>query len=290
METTASIIAVTQLCEKVIKYIIAVSGAKYDKTRLRSKIRGCSNLLLQLKDAHDAADSEEVEEWSKTLELLTAPLARLREALSLTADALPSRDGVREKLQWPLKEKHVRGLVDAIDSEMAILSLALDGNTMQLLIEINTRSKHNEQNLRELKDILKSEMVTTVSTLQSLGEELQAMQITQNVVRGGVDRLHERHNAKEAMDKRQRILDWLTPIDHASQQRDAISQRQAGTGGWLLDSQAYQDWLSTRNGTLFCVGGPGTGKTVFASIINADLEERGCAVIVGGSYSFHLYQ
>ncbi|KAI4682832.1 hypothetical protein J4E81_009453 [Alternaria sp. BMP 2799] len=79
---------------------------------------------------------------------------------------------------------------------------------------------------------------------------------------------------EEALRKRQRILDWLTPIDHASEQRDAISRRQKGTGEWLLRSQTYQDWLSTDSRTLFCPGIPGAGKTVFASIINADLWER----------------
>ncbi|CAN9399551.1 unnamed protein product [Alternaria alternata] len=272
METTASIIAVTQLCEKVIKYIIAVSGAKDEKARLRSKIRGCSSLLLQLQD--EAADSEEVEEWTKTLELLSAPLARLHEALSLTAVALSSRDGVREKLQWPFKEKDVGMLVEAIDSEMAMLSLALDGNTTRLLIETNARSKRNEQDLKELKGTLKLDMGTTISTLESLGGDLQKLQITQNGVRGGVDKLHERHDMKEAMEQRENILKWLTPIDHASQQRDTISRRQAGTGGWLLRSQVYQDWLGTSNRTLFCPGIPGAGKTVSASIINADLWER----------------
>ncbi|CAN9384185.1 unnamed protein product [Alternaria alternata] len=291
METTASIIAVTQLCEKVIKYIIAVSGAKDEKTRLRLRIRGCSILLLQLQDAREAADSEEVEEWSKTLELLSAPLARLHEALSLTAVTLSSRDGVREKLRWPFKEKDVMRLVDVIDSEMAMLSLALDGNTMQLLIEINARSKCNEQDLAELKDISKMGTKTNVSTLQSLGGELQKLQITQNNVQGGVDKLHERHDTKEAMAKRQTMLDWLTPIDHASQQRDAISRRQAGTGGWLLHSQVYQDWLGTSNRTLFCPGIPGAGKTVSASIINADLWERyGSDNTIGLAHLFCNYR
>jgi hypothetical protein len=162
--------------------------------------------LLQLQD--EAADSEEVQEWSKTLELLTAPLARLHEALSLTAVALSSRDGVREKLQWPFKEKDVGMLVEAIDSEMAMLSLALDGNTTRLLIETNARSKRNEQDLRELKSILKLDMGTTISTLESLGGDLHKIQITQNGVRGGVDKLHERHDTKEAMAKRQSATSW----------------------------------------------------------------------------------
>ncbi|KAG9195028.1 hypothetical protein G6011_00148 [Alternaria panax] len=142
------------------------------------------------------------------------------------------------------------------------------------LIAIDTRSKQHEQHLVDLKDALELDMAMTHSTLQDLGGGLQRIHITQKDVRERVDELHERHDTEEALRKHQRILHWLTPIDHASEQRDAISRRQAGTGGWLLNLQTYQDWLDTNNHTLFCPGIPGAGKTVFASIINADLWER----------------
>ena len=272
METTASIIAVTQLCEKVIKYIIAVSGAKEVKHRLRSQVRACSNLLLQLQD--DVADSDELEEWSKTLKLLSTPLARLQEALSLAAVALSTRDGIVEKLGWPFREKDVEKLIEAIKCEMDMVTFALHNNATSLLIEINTSSKRNEQHLTYVKSALDLYVGKTHSTLRSINGELVSIQTTQNGVRGRVEELHDRQDTEEAMRERQRIFDWLTPIDHASDQRDAISRRQPGTGGWLLHSQTYKDWLSTDNRTLFCPGIPGAGKTVFASIINADLQER----------------
>jgi hypothetical protein len=272
METAASIIAVVQLCEKVIKYIIAVSETKNDKSRLRHKIRDCSNLLLQLRD--EAEDSEQVEEWTNTLKLLSTPLARLQEALSVAAVALSPRDGIRERLQWPFKEKDVGKLIEVMDSEMAMVLLALNHNLTLRIIETNARSKRNERLLVDVKEALELGNRISQSTLQDLNSELRAVHTTQNGVRGRVEELHGRHDTEEAMRKRQRILDWLTPIDHALQQRDAISRRQAGTGGWLLDSQAYQDWLNTNDRTLFCPGIPGAGKTVLASIVNADLWER----------------
>jgi hypothetical protein len=70
------------------------------------------------------------------------------------------------------------------------------------------------------------------------------------------------------------ILNWLTPIDYTSQQNDFISQRQAGTGQWLLDSEQYQEWLEVKGQTLFCPGIPGAGKTILISIIVDDLNTR----------------
>jgi Cdc6-like AAA superfamily ATPase len=63
------------------------------------------------------------------------------------------------------------------------------------------------------------------------------------------------------------VLDWLAPIDYASQQSDYISRRQVGTGQWLLDSPEFRAWVETDKQTLFCPGLPGAGKTLLTSII-----------------------
>ncbi|KAF8851267.1 ankyrin, partial [Acephala macrosclerotiorum] len=70
------------------------------------------------------------------------------------------------------------------------------------------------------------------------------------------------------------ILDWLTPVDYATQQHDFISQRQSGTGQWLLDSSEFQAWLRTDKQTLFCPGIPGAGKTIITATVIDDLITR----------------
>jgi hypothetical protein len=73
---------------------------------------------------------------------------------------------------------------------------------------------------------------------------------------------------------RQTILDWITPIDFASQQNDFITRRQAGTGQWLLDSVDFEAWLKTKQQTIFCPGIPGAGKTILTSIVIENLYGR----------------
>jgi len=80
-----------------------------------------------------------------------------------------------------------------------------------------------------------------------------------------VDRLDEHQDNRERRDEHQVILDWLTPIDYASQQSDFIARRQEGTGLWLLDSSEFQGWLNQSAQTLFCPGIPGAGKTMITS-------------------------
>jgi Cdc6-like AAA superfamily ATPase len=78
-----------------------------------------------------------------------------------------------------------------------------------------------------------------------------------------VDRLHQRQDDLE----RRTIIEWLTRIDHSTQQSDFIGRRQEGTGQWLLNSNEFQSWLYTTKQTLFCPGMPGAGKTMITSIV-----------------------
>ena len=85
-----------------------------------------------------------------------------------------------------------------------------------------------------------------------------------------VNKLYNRQLDQEHHD----ILDWLTPIDYASQQNDYLTRRQPGTGQWLLGSAEYQTWVPTSQQTLFCPGIPGAGKTILTSIVIDHLSTR----------------
>jgi ankyrin repeat protein len=87
------------------------------------------------------------------------------------------------------------------------------------------------------------------------------------------------------------ILEWLTPIDYASQQSDIINRRQEGTGLWLLTSEEFQKWVNQGKETLFCPGIPGAGKTMLSSIVvdhlSAKFENNAS---VGIAYIYCNYQ
>ncbi|WJG34361.1 uncharacterized protein FOBCDRAFT_194101 [Fusarium oxysporum Fo47] len=80
---------------------------------------------------------------------------------------------------------------------------------------------------------------------------------------------------KRKMDRKEdiEILEWLTPINYGPQQSDNFSQRQEGTGEWLLSSKEFQEWIETGQ-TLFCPGVPGAGKTILTSIVINELTTR----------------
>ncbi|TKA81417.1 hypothetical protein B0A49_00656 [Cryomyces minteri] len=66
---------------------------------------------------------------------------------------------------------------------------------------------------------------------------------------------------------RAKVIFWISSLDFAAKYRDSIGRRQIGTGLWLLDSAAFQAWLTGLHQTMFCPGMPGAGKTIMASIV-----------------------
>jgi hypothetical protein len=265
METAASIIAVLQLSDKVIKYVRDVSGATEERKRLREQIRACCSVLLMLKDGIE--DLEEGQAWAGTVDLLASPLERLRKALELAAIRLHTKTSTKEKLKWPFKEKEVQKLVEAIESEKSLLTLALENNSARLLQQIGLRSMNNSTHLEELTALLKKHALDSEDRHQDLKSKVSTVQDTQIS-------LQKDRSASEEAEKRLKIIDWLSPLDHNSQQHDIISKRQVGTGDWFLHSVQYQEWLKTKGRVLFCPGIPGAGKSFLASIAIADVCER----------------
>ncbi|KAK1701441.1 hypothetical protein BDP55DRAFT_517253, partial [Colletotrichum godetiae] len=72
---------------------------------------------------------------------------------------------------------------------------------------------------------------------------------------------------REQVSKHQHeILEWLTPSNYSSQQRDYFSARHPGTTSWLLESREFE-WISNKGQTLLCRGMPGAGKTIMTSVV-----------------------
>ncbi|KAF9779399.1 hypothetical protein IL306_001771 [Fusarium sp. DS 682] len=83
----------------------------------------------------------------------------------------------------------------------------------------------------------------------------------------------EIHHLTVRFDQQERyeIFDWIGTVDYGSRQSSLFDQHEEGTGEWFLNSNAFQEWLRTRDGMLFCPGLPGAGKTVLASIVIQNL-------------------
>ncbi|KAJ7444177.1 ankyrin repeat domain-containing protein [Mycena latifolia] len=82
-------------------------------------------------------------------------------------------------------------------------------------------------------------------------------------------------------EKRQKILDWMSPLNFLQRQADVYGTLQPGTGEWLLGEAQFQDWESGPGKVLFCHGIPGAGKTVLASLVVHHLETHAQTTDIG---------
>jgi hypothetical protein len=64
-----------------------------------------------------------------------------------------------------------------------------------------------------------------------------------------------------------KMLDWLSPIDFASQQAQIFAKWCPGTIGWYLGTIEYQTWLEGGNHLLWTPGLAGMGKSVLVSFV-----------------------
>ncbi|KAL9034085.1 MAG: hypothetical protein Q9180_005600, partial [Flavoplaca navasiana] len=74
--------------------------------------------------------------------------------------------------------------------------------------------------------------------------------------------------------RRENILDWLSPLNFFQTQQDTFARREDGTGQWFIESGVFQDWLFGTNRTLCCTGIPGAGKSILASVVVDFLRAR----------------
>ncbi|KAJ6555662.1 hypothetical protein DFH09DRAFT_1037923 [Mycena vulgaris] len=66
---------------------------------------------------------------------------------------------------------------------------------------------------------------------------------------------------------RDRIIEWMSPINFFQRQADIFSMWQPGTGDWLLSDPQFKVWEFSSGIILWCRGMPGAGKTVLASLV-----------------------
>lgn len=110
-------------------------------------------------------------------------------------------------------------------------------------------------------------------------------------IKSGVDRLNKREDDRQEGERRKAILNWLSVVDHVSQQSDVLAEQQPKTGKWLLNSPEFETWLDQSGTCLLCSGVPGTGKTIMSAIIIDHLQaKQQQGSNIGLAYFFFNYQ
>ena len=313
LSAAASVIAVIQLSNEVVSYINTAAGSTKERRRLRDEVRSCEDVLQQLKDEVDESKEgrttsekgkttsdegkliSEPHRWSATvaaLEAPGAPLSRLAVALSAVKAMIDPKEVLRGKgmskiitlLKWPFTVKEVDRMIAAIEREKSLLILALTNNTRKLIDEMKTTANQNQIELVQLLDEMKK---TTDQNQTELIQLLDEMKKTADHNQTKLEHLNDNLAMKESIEHKNKVLNWLSPENIASQLKDFLQRRQKGTGKWFLESAEFNAFLNNKGSgqSLFCPGIPGAGKTILASVaieyltLNFQCDEIGVAYL-----------
>ncbi|KAK0480413.1 hypothetical protein EDD18DRAFT_1263009, partial [Armillaria luteobubalina] len=101
----------------------------------------------------------------------------------------------------------------------------------------------------------------------ALSREIQK---TLGNIKDNVDAIRENTDVTRQLQidgKAKEVAKWLTDVDYNAIQHNNLQKCVKDTGEWFLQSSKFQDWVdpSVAPSILWCVGGPGVGKTILAS-------------------------
>jgi hypothetical protein len=193
LSTKASIVALLDLCGKVVKYLRDVNDAPKICKRLTVELSATRGILDTPREAAQDAKASSQDAWSATIRSLAEDeglLNQLRDVLNILLNKLDkelSADGLRKvarRLLWPFKIEDAEKLLQIIDRQKLLLIMALENDHVALSKEIWNDTRSIRANVKALND--------------------------------SVNRMVQRQVDQE----RQVILDWLTPTDYSSQQSD----------------------------------------------------------------------
>ncbi|KAL9032261.1 MAG: hypothetical protein Q9180_006603 [Flavoplaca navasiana] len=228
---SVSIVQLVDLTAKTIKYLNSVKHASEERTRLLREASSLLPLLLSLQTQVDLASGPE--SWSQNLRTLNVdkgPLDQLQNALEHLTKNLKPKKGVKDITRaflWTFEKDVSLEVFTTIERVKSSISLALE-------------------------EAIKAD----TATIGVLNEQVSGL--SQNV-----DDL----SLKQDLQERREILAWLSPLNFFKTQQDIFARRATGTGQWLIESPGFQDWMSGSTHILCCLGIPGAGKSVLASIV-----------------------
>ena len=263
LSITASIIAVLQLTNEVIKYGLDFKNAPKAILSLKKDVQSLQKLLERLKNrcenalhAHKSAPPWLQCLWEVRRRTLQDGsyeyeyggfIQNLRQAIDEAMAKLnPTREWKKtetyQRITWHFKKDTLEEIQNAIQ---------------KCLIEINTTlALKDDETLDEVKETLEQVKDLVKKGNAQLNDRMAAME------------KHEEERRKEAEEaEREEITNWLSPFSFIAKQDELLTRSFTQVGEFLWSDQCFQAWAEGRSWFLWCIGDLGVGKTVLSSIL-----------------------
>ena len=260
LSVSASIIALLQLTSEVVGYLSDVKGAPKEIHSIRLEIYSVLPMLDILQGQADQA--QQSDPWSLTLQSLNepdGPLQQFQTALKLLASKLAPVRGLKKvgkALAWPFEKDEIRSILNTIERQKLLFSLARQNDHIALskAIKSDVRDIYlRVANIDKGVANIDKGVANIDKGVANIDKEVV------NIDRGVAELC--------VSGKREQIHRWLSAPDPSSNYNKALKDRHRSTGEWFLRSETYSNWLSKRSSLLWLYGIPGCGKTILSSSI-----------------------
>ncbi|KAJ7659519.1 hypothetical protein B0H17DRAFT_1212850 [Mycena rosella] len=242
-ETLGVITSTIQLVDTALKareYVKDFVNAPHEQRQLFSEMDTLRPLLEELQKRVLAHPSQ------SSFQQMTAPLNKFKTTMEDFTKKLKPADGrwskFTKQVAWTLwNKKEAKEYLEEFERIKLLL------NTW-LVLDIWDFGQHQQQDTNQI--------------FQSINDAVQEQQQSQSHMVNLVKDV-----ARQVFDERDKLIEWLSPLNFFPRQAEILSSRQPGTGEWLLEDDRFEAWKSGLGGALWCYGIPGAGKTVLASIV-----------------------
>ncbi|KAI0552255.1 hypothetical protein F4679DRAFT_571670 [Xylaria curta] len=266
LSVAASIAGLVTLADAVFrgvfKYYKSASDASNEIKELADRIRSLAGILhslgiladaLEQDGAHSTIQTAHVADATRLLGEIQVRLDKSKPNVSSTKLGV-----IQQSLKWPFTKTRTKDLTEKLTQQHQLIGLALHADSLSNLVKL----------LNNGKDIK-----TQLASVQLGVENLQML------TRVKVDA------------ERQRILDFFLKVNPQPNLDTSIKLRHPNTGGWLIESLQFQQWIETAGSRMWLSGIPGAGKTVLAgAMIQKALEKGKNSPQVGVAFFFCDYK
>ncbi|KAJ7291398.1 ankyrin repeat-containing domain protein [Mycena rebaudengoi] len=265
----ASILQLVAAAKSVIDLGRDAVNATKDQRDLLLEVQNLAPLLEDLKYRLQQPNNQSVNGIQK----LKKPLGQLKETMeNITRKLGPANNVGSKPLIWTFWNKK------EADEDMAKIERFKAVLNAWLLLDTWDVGQQQEKNhsrlLTEVKNLAQNEQDFHDSAGSALSEISKTLSSNSNTQRQDNYRIltevrNVAQDQREAMDsaEREKIIDWLSPLNFFARHANIFRTRQEGTGRWLLEDPRFRIWLLSPGEIIWCSGIPGAGKTVLASIV-----------------------
>ncbi|KAJ7291414.1 hypothetical protein C8J57DRAFT_1211868 [Mycena rebaudengoi] len=252
----ASILQLVAAAKSVIDLGRDAINATKDQRNLLLEVQNLAPLLEDLKYRLQQPNNQSVNGIQK----LEIPLGQLKETMENITRKLGSANNVGSKrLIWTFWNKK------EADEDMAKIERFKAVLNAWLLLDTWDVGQQQEKNhsrlLTEVKNLAQNEQDFHDSAGSALSEISKTLSSSSNTQRQDNDRIltevrNVAQDQRDVMDstEREKIIDWLSPLNFFARHADIFGTRQEGTGRWLLEDPQFRTWLLSPGEIIWCFG------------------------------------